>query len=473
MMDFAHVAGLRVTIMGLGLNGGGLASALYFARRGAEVTVTDLKGAESLAPSLAALEGLSVRLVLGRHEAADFSGADLVIKNPGAPAASPYLAAARAAGVPVETDISVFLSLSPGPILAVTGSKGKSTTASAIHAGLGRVSPRAMLGGNITRSPLDFVDEIGPRDPVVLELSSWQLGDLAGRGLLRPAISAVTRLLPDHLDRYSGMDAYIEDKKAIFREQDAAGRAVFNRDDPLQSAFPAQTRARSYWYSSQPLPAGECGAWLEDGEGRARLAPAGPVRAILGDCRLPGAHNRMNLLCAGLCLSLYGVKAEVVRRALAEFPGIEHRLELFLEGGGIRWYNDSAATMPHAAAAALEAIAGRVVLVAGGADKGLDFAPLAAAARRAAAVVLLAGTATDRLRRQMGEAGVAAEGPFDTIEAAVSKAHELARRARSATPAAEPVSVLLSPGCASFGMFENEFDRGRRFKQAATEIAGQ
>jgi UDP-N-acetylmuramoylalanine--D-glutamate ligase len=472
MREPTAMGGMRVTVMGLGVHGGGLASALFFARHGADVTVTDLRGPEALAPSLERLAGLPVRFVLGRHEPADFEAADLVIKNPAVPPGSPFLAAARAHSVPVETDVSVFLSLARSPVIAVTGTKGKSTTASAIHHGLLRVSRRARLGGNITVSPLEFLDEVTPADPVVLELSSWQLGDLAGRGLLRPRVSVLTVILPDHLDRYPDMAAYVEDKRAVFREQLPEQCAVFNRDDPRQALFPEQTRAAPFWYSAEPLPAGLAGAWLEGDEGRRYTAPGGAVRTILRRSRLAGSHNRMNLLAAGLALSLYGVKAAVVARALAEFPGIEHRLELFHQTAGIRFYDDSTATMPHAAAAALAAIEAPVVLIAGGTDKGLDYAPLAEAAARAAAIVLLAGTATEKLRPLLEARGIASEGPYDELDPAVRRAVELAGALRTRGPAARVVSVVLSPGCASFGMFLNEFDRGRRFKDAVRRLAG-
>jgi UDP-N-acetylmuramoylalanine--D-glutamate ligase len=471
MRDPSAIAGMRVTVMGLGVHGGGLASTLFFARRGAEVTVTDLLGPEALAPSLERLAGLPVRYVLGRHDAADFMSADLVIKNPAVAAGSPFLSAARERSVPVETDVSVFLSLARSPVIAVTGTKGKSTTASAIHHGLLRVSHGARLGGNITVSPLEFLDDLAPTDPVVLELSSWQLGDLAGRGLLHPVVCVFTVLLPDHLDRYPGMEAYVEDKKAAFREQEPGQRAVFNRDDPRQTGFPAETRAEPFWYSAAALPEGLYGAWLEGAEGRLRTGPGAETRTVLAGSRLAGAHNRMNLLAAGLALSLYGVKAEVIVRALAEFPGVEHRLELFHEAGGVRWYDDSTATMPHAAAAALAALDPPVVLVAGGTDKGLDYAPLAAAAHRAASVVLLAGTATDKLKPLLEAGGTAYEGPFDALDPAVTRAVELAASLRSRGPAGAPVSVVLSPGCASFGMFQNEFDRGRKFKEVVRRLA--
>jgi UDP-N-acetylmuramoylalanine--D-glutamate ligase len=460
------IPGLNVTVMGLGLNGGGLASAQFFARRGAVVTVTDLRSAEILDESIQLLRDYPVRYVLGRHQEEDFASADLVIKNPAVPPGSPFLTLARERGVAVETDLSVFLSLARNPILAVTGSKGKSTTASAIAFGLAQADPQARLGGNITVSPLSFLDSLPPAAPVVLELSSWQLGDLRGRGLLRPAVSAFTVILPDHLDKYQGMGPYVADKKVIFESQGPEQKAVFNLDDPWQRGFPRETRARSFHYSSAELPDGLCGAWLARDEGRDRLSLGSVARTILADSPLPGSHNRMNLLCAGLALRLFGVAPDAVRAALARFPGVEHRLEMFLERDGIRYYNDSAATIPHATVQALKSLAGPVVLIAGGTDKNIDFAPLAEVARAPSAIVLLAGTGTQKMQAVLEEAGVRPEGPFDNlrdaVQAAVARASALAGGASSHGGGA---SILFSPGCTSFGMFLNEFDRGRKFKE--------
>lgn len=455
---------MRVTVMGLGIHGGGLASALFFARRGARVTVTDLRAREVLSEPIEQLREYSIRYVLEKHDEADFAGADLVIKNPAVPPSSPYLQVAREAGVAVETDLSVFLFLARNPILAVTGSKGKSTTASAIAHGLARVFPGARLGGNITVSPLAFLDDLAPDAPVVLELSSWQLADLKGRGLLAPVVSAFTLILPDHLDKYSGMDEYVADKTAIFREQGPAQNAIFNLDDPWQRDFPAQTRARPFFYSARALPGGKCGAWLEGAAGRSRLAPGGAEESILGASRIPGAHNRMNLLCAGLTLRLFGVAADVARAALAEFPGVEHRLEMFREWEGIRFYNDSAATIPHATVQALKALPGPIVLITGGTDKNIDFSPLGETARTPRAIVLLAGTATEKIRAVLDAQGVRYEGPFASLREAVDVGIERARDAMTD----QGVSILFSPGCTSFGMFLNEFDRGRKFKETVT-----
>ena len=465
-IDPSTIAGRKVTVMGLGINGGGLASALFFARRGAEVTVTDLRTRDILQSSIDSLREFPIRFVLERHVEADFTSADLVIKNPAVSPASPYLQAARRSGVPIETDLSVFLAMARSPLLAVTGSKGKSTTASAIAFVLARAFPGARLGGNITVSPLTFLDELGPNTPVVLELSSWQLGDLKGRGLLTPAVSAFTVILPDHLDKYPGMPEYVADKKAIFEEQGVGQKAVFNLDDPWQRDFPRETRARSFHYSAGRLPRALAGAWLEEERGICRLATGDAGETLLEAVRLPGIHNRMNLLCAGLALRLFGMDAGVVRAALALFPGVEHRLEMFREWKGIRFYNDSAATIPHATVQALKALPAPVVLITGGTDKNIDFSPLGEVARAPRAIVLLAGTGTEKIRSVLDAQGVHYEGPLgllrEAVEAAIARA--------TAAAGGGGASILFSPGCTSFGMFANEFDRGRKFKEIVTAL---
>ncbi len=468
-IDSGSIAGMRVTIMGLGLNGGGLASAQFFGRRGAVLTVTDLRDEKALAESISRLGSSPVRYVLGRHEESDFVNADVVIKNPGVPVTSPYLAAAREHGVAIETDLSVFLAIARNPIIGVTGSKGKSTTASAIAFGLSRIDPRSRLGGNITVSPLSFLDELAGDAPVVLELSSWQLGDLRGRGLLAPVVSAFTVILRDHMDKYSGMGDYIADKMVLFQGQTRNQKAVFNLDDPWQRPFPRQAASRTYYYSRQELPDGLAGGWLEPGCGMGMTVPGETPRQVLGSALIPGEHNRMNLLCAGLCLQLYGVKAEVIRKALSEFPGVEHRLEMFLESDGVRYYNDSAATIPDATAEGLRSLPEPVVLILGGTDKNLDFSPLRDVVKLPSAVVLLEGSATRKFLPLLEEQGVRYEGPFDTLDRAIDVAMGKARDA--AGPSGS--SVLFSPGCTSFGMFANEFDRGRKFKEAVKARAAR
>jgi len=472
---------MKVLIMGLGLHGGGLESARFFLKRGAELTVTDLRDEQTLAPSIERLEAArkdgsrraSVRYVLGKHEIDDFKNADMVIKNPGVAPDSPFLQASRR----IETDISLFLDASPARLTAVTGSKGKSTTASALHWALAHTGGKAYLGGNITVSPLTFLDELKEGDDVVLELSSWQLGDLRGRRktdenhansmLLKPKVAVLTAIMPDHLDRYGSMESYVADKRVIYQGQDSADFTVA-ADDEWGRSFLAESKAVSLMYSRSPLPEGISGGWIEgsDDSGYARLSDGKLVELVPARPLVPGRHQKQNLLAAGLALLGLGLSAESIREGLGTFPGVEHRLELFHQAGGIKFYNDSAATIPEAAAAALEALGGgtdggRLILVTGGTDKNLDFSPLVQAAGRAKALVLLAGTGSEKLRVLFNDADIAYRGPFDDLDKAVTAALEAA---------APGDRIALSPGCASFGMFLNEFDRGRKWKEAVRNL---
>ncbi|MDR2923988.1 MAG: UDP-N-acetylmuramoyl-L-alanine--D-glutamate ligase [Treponema sp.] len=473
---------MKVLLMGLGLHGGGLESARYLLRHGAIVTVTDLRDEKTLAASIEQLEAScagksAIRYVLGRHEIDDFRNADMVIKNPGVRPDSPYLQAARH----IETDIGLFLAAIaqlPVRLIAVTGSKGKSSVSSALHWTLKKANNRSWLGGNITVSPLSFIDELQNGDTVTLELSSWQLGDLRGRtgedglALLKPKAAVLTAIMPDHLDRYGAMEAYIDDKRIIYRGQDSGDITVAG-DDEWGRSFLAESGARPLVYSNTPLPKQVSGGWIDadSGRGFARLYNTasqgaleaqpvdGEIAEIVPDRLLvPGRHQKQNLLAAGLALYGLGMNPEHIRKGLGSFPGVEHRLELFLEAGGIAFYNDSAATIPEAAAAAVEALGsdGRLILVTGGTDKNLDFSPLVSAAKKAKAVILLAGSGSDKLRALLDNAGLACLGPFDALENAANAALELA---------APGDRIALSPGCASFGMFLNEFDRGRKWKE--------
>jgi UDP-N-acetylmuramoylalanine--D-glutamate ligase len=473
-MGKENYAGMKVLVMGLGLHGGGAASARFMARAGAEVTITDLQDEKALASSQEELEGLSgktafpLRYVLGRHETEDFRKADLVVKNPGVRPDSPYLKDTRR----VETDISLFLAASPARLGAVSGTKGKSTTASALHWVLdearkrGLLPGKARLGGNITVPPLDFLDSLGPEDDVVLELSSFQLGDLAGRkgeggeALRKPRTAILTAFLRDHMTRYDDdMEAYVADKRVIYRGQGPEDLTVAG-DDSWGRSFRRESRARTLARAGEPLPPGEAGGWPggAGSPGFARLAPgAEPLEVLPGELLVPGRHQRGNLLSAALALLDLGLPPDFVRESLGCFPGIPHRLEFVHEARGIRFYNDSAATIPEAAAAAVEAFEPPPVLVAGGSDKRLDYRSLIPAAARARALILLGGEGTEKLLPLLRAEGLPFRGPFGTVEAA----------AEAALDAAGPGdTVVLSPGSASFGMFENEFDRGRRWMEA-------
>lgn len=465
--QLAHPDGLNVTVMGLGLNGGGLESARYFASRGALVTATDLRDETTLAPSIKRLEGLPIRFVLGKHDLDDFKNADIVIKNPAVKQDSQYLSAARDR---IETDISIFLALSKSPLIAVTGTKGKSTTASAIHHALVSAGHEAFLGGNITISPLVFLDRTSPEKPVVLELSSWQLADIHGRNLPGPKIAAITSIMPDHMNYYNSMEEYVADKKVIYEHQAGEDFTICNYDQSWGKVFASETRARVIWYSTCKTDID--GGWLEPESGPERRGyfrmPSlnlGTVHeaelVIPGELLVSGNHNRQNLLAAACALRAFGLSAAEIASGLKSFRGVEHRMERFETRNGIEWFNDSAATIPQAAIAAISSFSSPPILITGGTDKNIDFEPVYSGFSKAKRIVLLAGTGTDKLRPLLDSAGIEYSGPYKDIVSAIEQAHGHAKPGDS---------IILSPGCTSFGMFLNEFDRGTKFKAAVREF---
>ena len=460
----SDIAGLKVTVMGLGLHGGGAMSARFFAECGAEVTVTDTKDEAALESSVLSLADLpAIRFVLGGHNIEDFERADLVIKNPGVKLeGNQYLARARS----IETDISVFLRLTDARIVAVTGSKGKSSTASAIHYGLEAAGAKSFLGGNITVSPLSFLKEAGKDSIAVLELSSWQLADLRGRLLLKPACAVITPVMPDHQNWYSSMEEYVADKKLIYADMDAEDVLVCNFDDEWGKVFASEAKSRVAWFSARPFPEGACPSaeslsWLE-ADGSGRIKHKGDVSTLFPpQTAVQGRHMKANLLAAGAALISLGLEPARIAGSLARFPGIPHRLELFLEKGGVSWFNDSAATIPEAAAQAIAAFESPVILICGGTDKSLDFAPLASSLRKAKRVILLGGSGTEKLIPLLADKGVPFDGPFSDIGQAAATA---AKEAQAGD------CVVFSPGCASFELFRNEFDRGNKFKEAVLAL---
>ena len=455
-----ELAGKRVTVMGLGLLGGGVGVTRFLVAEGAEVTATDLKDGSALAESLAKLAGLPVTFRLGGHVEGDFTEADLVVVNPAVPDGSPFVAKAREAGVPLTTEINLFFERCLAPIVGVTGSNGKSTTVSLLAHLLEGGERRAWLGGNIGRSLLEDLDAIEPDDVVVLELSSFQLERLAWTGR-SPSVAVVLNVSPNHLDRHGTLAAYAEAKQPILAHQRPGDAALLNADCPVASAWGAVGEGRKRFFSVEREV--ERGAWLEGGAGLWRDGGDRCTLFARSDLRLRGDHNVGNALAAAGAAVLCGLPAQAVAPRLRSFGGLEHRLELVRSLDGVGYYNDSKATTPEAAVAALKAFDEPVVLIAGGSDKKLSFEGLAreASARQVRGVVLL-GAIAGQLRQAMAACGTVATHVVRDLAEAVAAARELA----------EPGDVvLLSPGTASYDMFANFEERGATFKRLVEELS--
>lgn len=422
--------GKRITVIGLGLLGRGLGDIRYLAENGAILTVTDLKSREELAPSLEALKEFDISYTLGEHRMEDFENKDLIINGPSVPIDSPYLAHARLKGIPITMSAALFARLAKGAgavLVGVTGTRGKTTVTHLIYEGLKREGKEVLLGGNVQGvSTLAQLPEVKEGMYCVLELDSWQLQGF-GEEKLSPDFAAFTTFYPDHLNYYHGdLDLYLSDKAQIFLYQDEGDVLVLGSQ-------------------VAPLIIEKFG---EAPRGKTIIAGALPDDWELV---MPGEHNRYNASIAYSMLRAMEVPEDTAKEAIESFRGVSGRLELVAIRNGVAFYNDTTSTTPEAAIAALHALAsdGRVLLIMGGADKGLDMSALLSFIPETTVhVSLLKGSGTERIREEVeGEV-------FDTLQAAFEDAVMHAKPGDT---------ILLSPAFASFGMFSNEYDRGEQF----------
>ncbi len=455
-----ELRGKRVLVMGLGVHGGGLGVVQWLVKQGARVCVTDLKKAEELKASLDALRGLPVELVLGEHREQDYATSDLIVRNPAVPRESRWLELARQRGIPIEMEMGLFLERLPrgrAQVIGITGTKGKTTTTLMVGQILSAANPKTVVAGNLRVSALELLDRIDADTPVILELSSWQLEAFPPHGV-SPHIAAITNVSEDHLNRYRDMDDYAQAKATVFQYQQPGDFVILNSDNSILTQLAPRAASTVVWTSAKRIlnqgayREGDTLVWHWNGERHKILD--------IGELRVPGAHNVENALMAIAMASIWGAPPQQIGMALAVFRGVEHRQQIIGEVRGVRYVNDTTATAPAATIAALEAFAPTaksIVLIAGGADKEMDFNEMARTiVKHARLVVLLEGTATEKLESAIRVAGGQdiVAGRFDRFAEAVIRASELAGPGDA---------VLLSPGCASFGMFANEFERGEQF----------
>jgi len=399
-----------------------------------------------------------INFVLGRHREEDFKDADLVIKNPGVPSSSKYLKIARENNIPIETDISIFFQLIDRKrIIGITGTRGKSTVTTLIYELIKTSDKHAVLGGNITKSPLAQMTQVKRGGTAVLELSSWMAESLEPIKK-SPHIAVFTNIYPDHLNTYDGIKQYAEAKKNIFIWQNHQDYAILNRDNPYTYKMGKVAPSRRFWFSKKYFSE-ENGAFVKSGwiifrrDGiEQKICPIRKI-ALVGD------HNLENVLAAAAAAMIFGIKPAAIARVLGKFQGISDRLEFLREIKGVKYYNDTTSTMPEATLAALKALGGKknIILIAGGSDKGLDFSALAKEIKKTCkAVVLLNGSGTERMRRGLRRYSVV-ESMADAVGVAKSQAKS-------------GDIILLSPACASFGLFKNEFDRGEQFRKIVIKL---
>lgn len=442
----------KVLVFGLGLNQGGVGSAKFFAKEGAFVKVTDLKSKEILKPSLDQLKSFpKLTYILGKHQYEDIDWADLIIKNPGVKPGNPYLEYAQKMGKQVETDMGIFLKyVRPDHIIGVTGTKGKSTTASLIYEALKMDGKDVVLAGNIGTSVLDTIPYVKKDTIVVLEISSFQL-EAFETHKVSPKWAVITNITPDHLNYYQTMADYIRSKKIIGNYQKRSDFLFFRKDDPLvdQPKFLAGFKGQIVRFSRNDLSSD--------------FHP-----------KLLGNHNLENVAAALAVAKTFGVNEKTALNILSKFRGVPFRMELIKNWHGVKIYNDTAATSPEAAIKAIKTLGGNLnsplgclILICGGMNKNLDYKEFAKAISKfAKAVYFIEGDIVDELICNMTDQSII-QGRFTSFEDLLSA---IKKDIQTNPDLKEVKTILFSPGGTSFNLFQNEFDRGRKFNAAVKRV---
>ncbi|MEA3346343.1 MAG: UDP-N-acetylmuramoyl-L-alanine--D-glutamate ligase [Chloroflexota bacterium] len=465
-MNFADK---RAIIIGLAREG--IALARFLARRGAWVTVSDLKKAEELRENIAALEGLPIRYVLGGHPLEILDDADLLFISPGVPLEAPIVAEAERRDIPISSEARLFVELCPTPIVGITGSSGKTTTVTLVGEILKADGMKTWVGGNIGEPLIGVVEGIEPDDRVVLELSSFQLEYFAPQPKARPPkgwerlalgysprIAAVLNITPNHLDRHPSMAAYIEAKSHIYQHQRPGDVTVLGWDNPITRSRISDCKSRILLFSLETEV--EEGAFPRGGQVVLRISGHEEEVCGVDEIRLRGQHNVANVLAACAIAGAAGASPEAMREAISGFEGVPHRLELVRELRGVRYYNDSIATSPERACAALRSFETPIVLLAGGRDKHLPWDEFAELALGRTRHVICFGEAAELIAHELQVASCNLQ-LVTSLEDAVE----------AASSVAQPGDVvLLSPGCTSFDAFRDFEERGERFRELVRSL---
>jgi UDP-N-acetylmuramoylalanine--D-glutamate ligase len=450
-MSAFSVNGLRVTVAGAARSG--IAVAERLASRGADVTLSE---ARTLVPDADRLQARGVHLETGGNRAATFADADLVVLSPGVPLEQPAVAAARARGVPIVGEIEIASRWLQGRLIAITGTKGKSTTTTLTGRMLEASGVRARVGGNIGVPLSAQVDDSTPDTVHVVEVSSFQLDTV---DTFHPWVAALLNFSPDHLDRHPGVEAYAAAKARVFENQDENDWAVVNADDPDAIEIAADSRARRRWFGVEAV---EVGVTVSGGEVVERTPDAELPLVPLSALQVSGRHILADVLAAAAVSRLAGATPEGITRAVTDFTGLPHAMELVARIGGVTFVNDSKATNVVAARNSIESVDAGLVLIAGGRYKGGDFRDLREPLRTRARAVVAIGEA----------AGLVEEALADLLPVhRATSMDDAVRCAFGIAPAGG--TVLLAPGCSSFDMFADYTERGERFREVVARLAAE
>lgn len=439
-------------ILVMGLAKTGVACARFLAKAGARVTATDMRDASALALVTAELRGHDIRYVLGRHEAADFLASDLIVVSPGVPQDHPLLVRAKEENKEIVSEIELAARFIGAPLVAITGTNGKTTTTTIAGEIFKASGFRTFVGGNIGNPLIELVESGEAVARIVAEISSFQLEWITS---FRPAVAALLNLSEDHLDRYATYQEYIDAKMRVFENQSADDHAVVNADDPLVWERVQGVRARLFPFSRKlDLEEGIChrdGVIIYRHNGCEERFPTAGFR-------LQGVHNLENIMAALACSLLLGCRPEASLAAVREFGALHHRMEFVREVNGVRWYEDSKATNVGSVEKALESFE-NITLIAGGKDKGGSYAPLAPLVRERVRHLILIGEAAGRMQTELG--------PLTDTRLAATLEEAVRLAAQITGPGG---TVLMSPACSSFDMFKDYEERAQRFIEAVKNL---
>jgi UDP-N-acetylmuramoylalanine--D-glutamate ligase len=445
-----ELKGKKVLVVGLGKSG--LAAALFLRRRGAQVTVSDLRSAQALSKEIPSLLEAGILVEAGGHGLLTFRRQDLIVVSPGVPLNTPELVQVRNFGLPIIGELELAARFLKGNVLAITGSNGKTTTTTLCGEIFLAAGLPTLVAGNIGLPVIETVDQSAAGAWSVLEVSSFQLETTES---FHPRIAMILNITPDHLDRHGTFANYVAMKEKIFANQTPADYLILNGDDPVAQQAASRAKSQVLWFSRSKIV--RRGAFLMNGIVMYRASEqASPVPILpLAQIPLKGEHNVENVLAAVCAACVADIPAEVIGRAVASFHAVEHRLEFVANIHGVDYYNDSKATNVDATSKAIASFPGNILLILGGKDKNSDYTQLHALLRARVKTVYTIGSAAEKIEGQI--AGVTRVLRAGTLEAAVDRA------------AAEAVAgdvVLLAPACSSFDQFENYEQRGKVFKQA-------
>lgn len=442
-------------ILVVGIARSGIAVAKFLVAKGSRVVLTDKKGLAELADTLQEVPK-SVEIIAGQYPEMAAGVYDFLVVSPGVPLTIPPIQRAFELGIPVLSELELAYWYARSPIVAITGTNGKTTTTTLIGEIFKNAGVQTCVGGNIGLPLVLEVGKYGAQDVIIAEVSSFQLETI---DKFKPKVSLLLNFTPDHLDRHGNMENYIAAKARIYENQDQSDYTILNYDDPGVAALGTKTKGKVIFFSRQHKL--EQGIFVENGNIILKLGETTVEVCAAKDVFIKGAHNLENALAAAAAAAVMGVPAEVIGRTLRDFQGVAHRLELVAEINGVKYINDSKGTNPDASIKALEAYDEPIVLLAGGRNKGSDFTEFAHKVREKVLKLVILGECKAEIKDAVSKTGFTSIYEADDFDDAVKIAARVSETGQI---------VLLSPACASWDMFKNFEERGERFREVVSSL---